>query len=320
MKLPLLFTTFKKDLMVIERVIEEASSSQSAFMRETTGHLLKSGGKRIRPIFGMLCGKLGDYDIEKVKYPAAALELIHSASLAHDDVIDCASMRRGVATISAKWDNHVATYTGDYIFAHAMQLISQLNNPLAHQIVSKAIVEVCLGEIDQIHDKYRFDQSLRSYLRRIKRKTALLIAISGQLGAIAANVPASVHQNLYLFGYYVGMSFQITDDILDFTASEKELGKPAGSDLAQGNITLPTLYAMQDESLSKRIVEINATTDKLVLAQIIEDIRSSGAIEKSYALSQRYLNLAFAVLDRIPSKKQKKNLIEIANFIGKRTY
>lgn len=275
MIIPLFITKYKKDITIVEKELEQLKNSNSSIVRESTQHLFKSGGKRIRPIFGMLCAQFGEYDIHKIKFPAAVIELIHSASLAHDDVIDVADLRRGASTIGSKWNNQVATYTGDYIFAHALLLMSKIENPLAHKILSYAIVEVCLGELDQIRDKYDFDQSLTNYLKRIERKTALLIAIAGQLGAIAAGVPDEIHHKLYEFGYNVGMSFQIIDDILDFTSSEKELGKPAGSDLHQGNITLPVLFAMEDSELKMLISTVHKEMTHQELLPILDRIRQT---------------------------------------------
>ena len=161
-----------------------------------------------------------------MKNVAVSLELIHTASLIHDDVIDDAEIRRGQPTVKAKWDNRIAMYTGDYIFARALRIMTEINKPDAHKILSHTMVELVIGEIEQMKDKYRFNQNLRDYLRRIKRKTALLISASCQLGAIAADVDKSTNLKLAHFGYYVGMSYQIIDDIFDFTGTEKELGKP----------------------------------------------------------------------------------------------
>jgi heptaprenyl diphosphate synthase len=240
------------------------------------------------------------------------------ASLVHDDVIDDADLRRGRPTIKSKWDNRFAMYSGDYIFAKSLELMTNVENPVAHQILSNTIVELTIGEIEQIKDKYRFEQNLRDYLLRIKRKTALLIAASCQLGAIAAGVEEEVHRKLARFGYFVGMSFQITDDVLDFTGTEKELGKPAGGDLLQGNITLPVLFAMKDEKLRSEIIKVHENIDSDEMTRIIELIKNSNAIEKSLEFSDRYLDKALEVLDELPNNKAKKTLREIALYIGKR--
>jgi heptaprenyl diphosphate synthase len=320
MKLKMMYSFLNNDLQIIEDELEATIQSEQALLQEASLHLLQAGGKRIRPVFVLLAGKLGDYDIHKIKYVAVALELIHMASLVHDDVIDDAEIRRGKTTIKAKWDNRIAMYTGDYIFAKSLELMTLVENIEAHRILSNTIVELCKGEIEQIRDKYNYDQNLRTYLRRIKRKTAILIAVSCQLGAISANVPASVHRSLFWFGYYVGMSFQITDDILDFTATEEQLGKPAGSDLLQGNITLPALYAMEDQELNEMIRCIHENSEADEIKEIIHLIKQSDAIDRSFALSDRYLQRAFKELEKLPNGLAKRTFNNVAKYIGKRKY
>ncbi|AGX05295.1 MULTISPECIES: heptaprenyl diphosphate synthase component II [Bacillus] len=320
MKLKMMYSFLDSDINIIEQSLEETVQAESPLLRNASMHLLQAGGKRIRPVFVLLSAKFGSYDISEIKKVAVALELIHMASLVHDDVIDDAELRRGKPTIKAKWDNRTAMYTGDYIFAKSLEVMTEIERPEAHEILAKTIVEVCVGEIEQIKDKYRFDQNLRDYLLRIKRKTALLIAASCQLGAVAAGVDESIHKKLYKFGYYVGMSFQITDDILDFTGTEKELGKPAGGDLLQGNITLPVLFAMEDEDIRREIVKVNETMDRKEIEKVISLIKNSGAIERSFTVSNQYLSKALAVLDTLPQNRAKKSLRDIAKFIGKRKF
>ncbi len=320
MKYKMKYSFLSADLQLVEKELEAAIHADSKVLTEASLHLLKSGGKRIRPVFVLLSAKFGDYDIHVVKQVAATLELIHTASLVHDDVVDDADLRRGKATIKSKWDNRVAMYTGDYIFAQALEIMSLIDNPIAHKILANTMVELCLGEIEQIKDKFNFEQNLRIYLRRIKRKTALLIASSCQLGAISAGVDETIHRKLYKFGYYVGMSYQITDDILDFTASEAELGKPAGSDLLQGNITLPVLFAMKDPALKSIIKTVNEETHKDEMLDIIQSIKSSGAIEQAVQVSEKYLQKAFNELENLPDNKARKVLSQIAKNIGKRKF
>ncbi|MCA0970346.1 heptaprenyl diphosphate synthase component II [Halobacillus litoralis] len=321
MKLAMIYSFLKNDLAVIEEAVNETIQSENPVLREASSQLLQAGGKRIRPVFVLLAGKFGDYDLERMKAVAVSLELIHTASLVHDDVIDEAEVRRGQPTIKSRWDNRIAMYTGDYIFARSLENMSMLDNPRAHQTLAKTMVELCLGEIEQIRDKYNTDQNLRSYLRRIKRKTALLIASSCRLGAIASDAWPEYERALWAYGYYVGMSYQIIDDVLDFTASEKELGKPAGSDLLQGNITLPVLYSMQDAAFKQKLDELFEDKENLTHEQIeplIETIKTNGSIEKSLAFSDRYLKKAYASLDRLPPGRSKQTLKGIAKYIGKR--
>jgi heptaprenyl diphosphate synthase len=320
MQFKMIYSSLSSDINIIEKTLEETVQAESPILNEASLHLLKAGGKRIRPVFVLLSGKFGDYDIETIKNVAVALELIHMASLVHDDVIDDAELRRGKPTIKTVWDNRVAMYTGDYIFAKSLTLMTNIENPLAHKILSNTIVQLCIGEIEQIKDKYRFDQNLRDYLRRIKRKTALLIAASCQLGAIAANVDEKIHRQLFRFGYYVGMSYQIIDDVLDFTGTEKELGKPAGGDLLQGNITLPVLIAMKDEQIRSEIVKVNEHYSHSDMTPIIDLVKSSGATEESLRMSDQYLKKALAILDQLPNSRSKKTLRDIAKYIGKRKF
>ncbi|MEH7254860.1 MULTISPECIES: heptaprenyl diphosphate synthase component II [Bacillaceae] len=320
MKLKMMYSFLNSDINIIEKNLEETIQADSLLLKRASLHTLQAGGKRIRPVFVLLAGKFGRYDINVMKNVAVALELIHMASLVHDDVIDDADLRRGQPTVKAKWDNKTAMYTGDFIFALSLELMSEINKPLAHQILANTILEVSVGEIQQIKDKYRFDQNLRDYLRRIKRKTALLISASCQLGAITADVEESTHKKLYRFGYYVGMAFQITDDILDFTSTEEELGKPAGSDLLQGNITAPALYAMENDRIREKIEKVHVAMEPALIGELIKLIKESGAIERSIALSDMYLNKALAVLEELPANKAKKTLRDIAKFIGRRKY
>src|SRR5699024_6343463 len=174
------------------------------------------------------------YDLEQLKKIAVALELIHIETHVNDDVIDDATTRRGKLTVKSKWDNRIAMYTGDYILAKALLKVTELPDPRVHQILSKAMVEMCVGAMELISYVFNTSQSVYTYLLRILRKTALFIAISCQLGAIAAGADERTVRNMYNFGYNVGMAFQIRDDILDICGTEKDLGKPPGSDIRQG--------------------------------------------------------------------------------------
>ena len=181
MKLKLLYTDIKSDIEIIEKELEKALNSSSHLLNDASLHLLQAGGKRIRPVFVLLSAKFGDYNIERMKNIAVPLELIHMASLVHDDVIDNSDMRRGRHTVKAQWNNRVAMYTGDFIFARALEYVTVIENPRAHQILARTMVEIVNGEVIQIEDKFRLDQNLKDYFRRIKRKTALLIESSCEL-------------------------------------------------------------------------------------------------------------------------------------------
>lgn len=314
------YSILQKDLKKIEYELEHVLDAKSPLLKQSSLHYLQAGGKRIRPVFVILSAKFGRYNFELVKDVAVSLELIHMASLIHDDVIDDAYTRRGKPTVKAKWDNKIAMYTGDYILARALEIITNLDNVDAHKILSKTMVELSIGEIEQIRDKYNFNQSITNYFRRIKRKTALLIAASCQLGGIAADLPKDMHENLYKFGYYAGMAFQITDDILDFTSTEDKLGKPAGEDLLQGNITLPVLFAMKNPMLKAEIVKVHELIDSKELKNLIELIKKTDAIDKSLQVSDLYLQKAYKILNELPMNGTKALLSTMLKFIGKRNF
>lgn len=324
MRLTDLYRGLENDLNVIERELENSVTSDHALLSEAAGHLLKAGGKRIRPAIVLLAGKFGDYRLDVLKKVAVPLELIHMASLVHDDVIDDADTRRGQLTVKSKWDNRIAMYTGDYIYAKALTIIAELNDPVLHQALSRAIVQMCIGEMEQIRDFFNTGQTVRNYLLRIRRKTALLIAISCQLGAAAAGAPPALYNRLYRYGYNVGMAFQIRDDLLDLLGTERQLGKPPGSDIRQGNITLPVLLALRDpkvgEELLIEIGKIREAEGQADCARAIELIRGSRGIEEADRLAVRYVEKAVGLLDGLPDIPARRTLHDLARFIGRRNY
>ncbi|WP_138416966.1 heptaprenyl diphosphate synthase component II [Aquibacillus sediminis] len=321
MKLARTYTYLKNDLDKIEDALNETIQAEHPVLREASVQLLQAGGKRLRPVFVLLSSMFGNYDLERIKTVAVSLELIHMASLVHDDVIDESDIRRGKPTVKAQWDNRIAMYTGDYIFARSIEYLTTINNARAHKILSEIIVELSIGEIEQIKDKYNVNQNIRNYLRRIKRKTALLISSSCRIGAIASDASPAIEKALYQYGYYIGMSYQIIDDILDFTSTEKQLGKPAGSDLLQGNLTLPVLYAMENEDFYAQLTDLfrnPKAVDQESIVPLVQQVKKSDAIDRSYELSERYLHKAFNALEELPNIKAKQTLRDIAIYIGKR--
>ncbi len=323
MKLSTIYGFLRKDLQYIETRLSETIEAEHPVLRAASTQLLRAGGKRIRPVFVLLASYFGDHETNKqdVMAVAVALELIHMATLVHDDVVDDAALRRGKPTIKQLYGDKVAMYTGDFMLARALEVITTVRKPLIHQSLSKALVQVVEGEIAQIRDKFNLEQNIRNYLRRIKRKTALLIATSSKLGALAAGAPTNQANQLSRYGYHIGMSFQIIDDILDFTATEKELGKPTGSDLIQGNITLPIFFAMEDPAFYTALDDRFATKQTLTQEQIkpiLDLLHKTDAIHASYQLSNQYLQKALADMNTLPNNRAKKTLQMIAAYIGKR--
>ncbi|BAQ10812.1 heptaprenyl diphosphate synthase component II [Bacillus sp. OxB-1] len=321
MKLMSLYTNFRKDLTYVEKELERSVHSSSPVIEQASLHLLRAGGKRIRPIFVILASKFGDYSMQEMAKVAVSLELIHMASLVHDDVIDDSDMRRGMETVKARWDNRVAMYTGDFIFSRALTSIGEIEVQAVHQLLADTMLEICKGEIIQIEYQQRVDQSIRDYLRRIKRKTALLLSSSCALGGLVSNVEPALVKRLGRFGYYAGMAFQIVDDILDITSTDKELGKPAGSDLLNGHLTLPILYIKDDVRFRPYMERaFDGSLTESGRREMLAFIRRSGAIERAQKVSDLYLRKALGEIEAFPDGDAKKAFMQIAAFIGKRKY
>ncbi len=317
-----LFNIIKDELDIVEQELQKVVKTNDPLLTETSAHLLNAGGKRLRPAFALVAGKTCTRPSDKLIPLATALELIHMASLVHDDVIDDSYTRRGIPTVKASWGDQVSIYTGTYLFAQSLVLIARCDNPVISRILADISAKMCEGEIQQIVTTFDSQQTVKDYFFRIKRKTALLISASCELGAIACEAPTYHVRALKRYGYYLGMAFQITDDILDFTASAQELGKPVGSDLRQGIVTLPAIYALLRSDERTRLAEIIQKKVKKEgeVLEAIKIIKECGAIEKAIELSDRYLKKAKEQLDYLPAGRATNSLRTIADFVGKRRF
>jgi len=318
-----LFNEIKDELNVVEKELHEAIKTSDAMITETSVHLLNAGGKRLRPALSLLGGKcVPRFSLEKVLPLAVALELIHMATLVHDDVVDASLIRRGKPTVKARWGNRLSIHLGDYLFARSLVLISTCTQPLIPRVLADTSVKMCEGEIQQISTCFDFGQTVKDYFYRINRKTALLIAASCQLGAVACDAPAGMHLALRRYGHYIGMAFQITDDILDLVADQKQLGKPVGSDLRQGIITLPVIYALENSDYRedlKALVFAREKDDDTIF-RVIEMIDDCGGVAYSVRVAQQYIYKAKGELNFLPDCPARKTLGLIADFISMRKF
>jgi len=319
------FNEIKKELANVEKFLSEYTNFSHLELRNSSQHILKAGGKRIRPAFVLLSGKIYNRDNNIDLIPiAAAVELIHMASLVHDDVIDRADIRRGEPTIRVLWGNKFSLHCGDYLLAHAIKLIDPQKNKDIANILARISVEMCQGEIQQLLSVFDTNQSIKDYFYRIKRKTALLIAASCKIGAVAANAPKEAVNALYKYGYYLGMAFQIKDDVLDMQGNSNVIGKPAGNDLAQGIITLPTIFALnkcnQDSARLKNIIDNQFINHDQELTEALEIVKRSGGLEKSLAVSKKFIIKAKKQLDLLPKCSIKENMEKIADYINERDF
>ncbi|MBQ3854811.1 MAG: polyprenyl synthetase family protein [Anaerovibrio sp.] len=319
-----MFDIIKADLADLELALQAAVKSPVDTITEIGNHLIKSGGKRLRPALYFLAAHCGqNYNRDRVMPLAVALELIHMASLVHDDVLDSATTRRGSETANAKWGNQLAILAGDYLFAKAFALVAEHNYGSRVELqLSRLLTDLSAGELIQNKEIYKASCDTEEYFERIAMKTANFLAISCQLGGDVAGLSEPEIQALYDYGYSVGMAFQLTDDLLDLTGDTKTIGKPAGNDILQGIITLPAIRALEvspdrDELLSI-VTDRNMTQEGL--SRALELVRATDGVDFTKAKVEDYLARAKAVLpDSIPADIRNSYCLA-ADFIGGREF
>ncbi|MDD3899311.1 MAG: polyprenyl synthetase family protein [Syntrophomonadaceae bacterium] len=316
------FKLVEEELALVESGLADNLDSSINIMNQASVHLIKAGGKRLRPAFALLAARFYGEELAEIIPAAVALELIHMATLVHDDVIDNSSIRRGTETVKSGWGNRVSIYAGNYVFARSLSIISTYQRSDLIDVLARASMKICEGEIIQMLSCYNVNLGLKNYLRRIERKTALLISVSCELGAMIRHAPLQEIIALRNYGYYLGMGFQITDDILDIIADEETLGKPTGSDIRQGVITLPALYALRHDPNRQELAQLLSSPEACInkAERIIEIISDSDGIDYAYYATQHFALKAQKQLDLLPDLPVKKNLYDIADFIIAREY
>jgi heptaprenyl diphosphate synthase len=317
-----LFKLVRKEMELVEQSLYQHVNTSEQVLSEASTHLIKAGGKRIRPGFALLVARMYRDDIGYAIPLATALELVHMATLVHDDVIDNSEVRRGTGTVKRLWGNRVAIYAGNFVFARALDLIASYNRQDILEVVADASMKICQGEIEQMLSCFNVNLGLKNYLRRIERKTALLISLSCQVGAMLSTSNPKEIEALRRYGYDLGLAFQITDDILDFVADEATLGKPTGSDIRQGVITLPALYALHHDARRDELAQLLSSPQACQdnTQYIIDIVCESDGIEYAYSVSQHYAHRSKRHLAILPDTPVKETLLELADFILTRDY
>ena len=317
-----LFNQINSDLQRVEKELTKFVETDYPILHDSAVHLLTAGGKRLRPAFTLLAGKFYGYSLEKLIPVAMALELIHMATLVHDDVVDASMTRRGRPTVKANWGNIVSVQTGDYLLAKSLLLISKIDHPEVARILAEVSVEMCQGEIQQIKCSFDVEQNLKQYYYRIKRKTALLISACCRLGALVSGAPRLQVWALGAYGHSLGMAFQIVDDVLDLTAKPSDFGKPIGGDVQQGIMTLPMILALKLSTNPSHLKALLRKMDKTneEVSETIEIIKNTGAINESMHLVDLYVLKAKKHLQDLPQVPTRKALEELAEFIRVRKF
>jgi len=289
------------------------------WLSELLAYSLKGGGKGIRPAFVLLSGKFYDYNLDHLLPMATAVELLHTATLVHDDAIDKSLIRRGRATVYKVWDEDKAVLLGDYLFAKAEEFAAATGNLQVIKLSAQTLQVISSGELNQAFNAFNLEQTRQHYLQRISSKTASLFSTATESGAILSQAPEESIKVLKDYGYNLGIAFQIVDDILDFISTEEELGKPIGSDLAQGTLTLPSMILLERYPEDNPVKRLFQNRDKQEnIKQAIELVRNSSIIEECYAVASEYCARACRNLNLLPENASRQALIELANYVVNR--
>jgi all-trans-nonaprenyl-diphosphate synthase len=317
-----LFAPVEADLKVLAENLKSLVGARHPILYAAAEHLFSAGGKRVRPAIVLLVARAtlpGEDLTPRHRRLAEITEMIHTASLVHDDVLDTAETRRGIPTVHDQFGNRVAVLAGDFLFAQSSWYLANLDNLTVVKLLSQVIMDLAEGEIQQSLSSFDTETSIETYLEKSYFKTASLLANSAKASAILSDLPPAVCDKMYLYGRYLGLAFQIVDDILDFTSSTEILGKPAGSDLAGGNLTAPVLYAMQEQPrLAELIVgEFEQEGD---LEKALGLIHSSAGIDQSWALAKEHVRLALEQLTDLAPSHSKSALIEMGDYVLQRSH
>lgn len=308
------------DLMAVEAKMRGNEQGIFPPLAEAFLSLIASGGKRLRPALALLATRLFAPVSAQAVALAAAVETLHTATLVHDDVIDNALIRRGNPTLNASWTSGATVLAGDYLFARAAAFAAETGHVRVITLFAETLKIICEGELRQLAARYRWDQPKDAYYERIYAKTASLFAAATAGGAMLASAPEDDVQRLRDYGYHLGMAFQIIDDILDFTSTDAVLGKPAGSDLRQGTVTLPVFYfitltgdeAADRAAIFEQLEAWAAANGHAATLDLVARVAQSGAIARAYDEAAAFIAQAVAALEPLPHSDARQALLELA--------
>ena len=333
MPLNKIYRPIQQDLAKVESMIKSGSQADLSWLPEQlacdlrdSGKLaelltysLKGGGKRIRPALTLLSAKFYNYDLDCLLPMATAVEIMHTATLVHDDAIDKSPVRRGRPTINQVWDDEKAILLGDYLIAKSGGLAAAAQNRRVIELLAQTLMTITSGELAQSFSAFNPEQTRQHYLNRIISKTASLFSLATESGAILSQAPARSVKILKDYGFNLGIAFQIVDDIMDFVGTEEEMGKPVGSDLAQGTLTLPAMLLLErypeDNPVRKVFQNRGGPED---IRQAIELVRSSSIVPECYKVASDYCTRACRNLKLLPDNTSRQSLMDLADYVVER--
>ncbi|HSL45193.1 MAG TPA: polyprenyl synthetase family protein [Anaerolineales bacterium] len=311
------FTSVQDQLHFVEqRIREQAGEEHHPDLRSALTHLLSSGGKRIRPTLGLLVGNMLGAPEEKLITLGASVELLHTATLVHDDLIDGALLRRGMPTLNARWSPAATVLTGDFLFARAAKLAAETDYLPLMKLFAETLATIVNGELTQMFSA-RGVIDRGNYYQRIYAKTASLFEMAALAATMVATEDEVMRTSMKIFGYEVGMAFQIVDDILDFTGEESAVGKPIGSDLLNGLVTLPAIYYAEANPTNEDVLSLpeGGWKETERVQRLVDAIRESSAIQQSMEEARQAVHRALKSLRDAPGCPEREALEDLARFI-----
>ncbi len=318
-----LFSSIEPDMEAVNAAFEASATSDLPMLNSAAVHAVNSPGKKLRTALTLLSGKLLDYRFDRLLPLSVALEMVHLATLVHDDIVDNATTRRGLPTVNARYGTNIAILLGDYLFAKTAGLVADVEDFRVDKLFSETVARICEGSIIEMLSAHRLDLSIDAYLERISRKTACLMAACCKGGAYIGGGTDAQVALLEQYGQNLGMAFQIIDDVLDYSGSLATVGKPVGNDLRQGLVTLPLIYALQGEQNGhvERVTQLveRPESDDAEVDEVVSWVRSGPGPEEALNLARHYAARARAVLSEFGSSEERGVLEELVEFVVARS-
>lgn len=308
-----------EDLGRVEERLRGFAAASPAQLSGFLDYVLHNSGKRLRPAITLLAARLGQSGHDLAILMASAVELLHLASLIHDDTVDNSAVRRGRATVNECWGRTIAVLLGDYIFATSGTFVCDTRNVRVIRRFSETIMELSSGELQEYCQAYNWQQGRQDYEERISLKTASLFQTAAESGALLGGAPEEWVQALKSYGYNIGIAFQIVDDILDYEGDPDEVGKPVGNDLLQGVVTLPAIILMErypEQNPVEQLFSGDAGRDRL--PHVLEMVHAAGVLEECYAVAKEFCDKAAGALDIVPDGPARRSLLELTRYVMER--
>lgn len=321
-ELSAVYALIENELCLLDETMKRELSSTDPFVNELTRYAFELGGKRLRPVLVFLSARAVGHVAEAHCLVAASLEMTHTATLIHDDILDGATVRRHLATMNVRWDNQTGVLAGDLLFTVAMELVTRLEDVAGYRMLAEAVQKTCRGELRQVGARNRFDLTEGEYLDILGEKTAALLGCCCRLGAYFAGADPETVARYYQFGFQLGLAFQIADDILDLAGEERTVGKTLGTDLLNRKATLPLIHYLHTASPVQRQKMLDLATEEemtpATIAEIIACLEKNGSIEAARRKADQMIDEALEILPGEGDREASDSLRTIARYVVER--